>query len=97
MNTNIGIFAAEYYLPPKKKALSDIFRDEEMPAEPLAASVDFKKDIGIEAVHVAGDETAASLAINAALRHGTPRSSRPRCSSTPIRSTRMSTSWKWSI
>lgn len=68
MNTNIGIFAAEYYLPPKKKALSDIFRDEEMPAEPLAASVDFKKDIGIEAVHVAGDETAASLAINAAKR-----------------------------
>jgi 3-oxoacyl-[acyl-carrier-protein] synthase-3 len=68
MKTNIGIMAASYYLPPTKKSLADIFRDEEMPTEPLAASVDFKRDIGIEAVHVAGKETAASLAINAAKR-----------------------------
>jgi 3-oxoacyl-[acyl-carrier-protein] synthase-3 len=68
MNPTIGIHAANYYLPPQKKALSDIFRDEEMPTEPLAASVDFKADIGIEAVHVAGNESAASLAINAARR-----------------------------
>ncbi|HEY7099300.1 MAG TPA: 3-oxoacyl-[acyl-carrier-protein] synthase III C-terminal domain-containing protein [Terriglobales bacterium] len=66
MNTNIGIHAANYYLPPQKKALADIFNDEEMPSEALAAAVDFKTDIGIEAVHVAGQETAASLAINAA-------------------------------
>jgi 3-oxoacyl-[acyl-carrier-protein] synthase-3 len=66
MNTAIGILAASYYLPPKKKTLADIFQDEEMPSEPLAANVDFKRDIGIEAVHVAGDETAASLAIKAA-------------------------------
>jgi 3-oxoacyl-[acyl-carrier-protein] synthase-3 len=68
MNTNIGIHAANYYLPPQKKSLADIFRDEEMPSEPLAANVDFKKDIGIEAVHVAGSESAASLAIKAAKR-----------------------------
>src|SRR5215831_5006711 len=66
MNTNIGIHAANYYLPPRKKSLEEIFRDEEMPTEPLAAKVDFKKDIGIKAVHVAGEETAASLAIKAA-------------------------------
>jgi 3-oxoacyl-[acyl-carrier-protein] synthase-3 len=68
MNPTIGIHAANYYLPPQKKALSDIFRDEEMPTAPLAANVDFKADIGIEAVHVAGAESAASLAIKAAKR-----------------------------
>ena len=65
MDTKIGIAAAAYYLPPKKKAVVDIFRDEEIPAEPLAANVDFQRDIGIEAVHVAGDESAASLALKA--------------------------------
>ena len=65
MDTNVGIVAASYYLPPSRKALSDIFRDEEIPAERLAANVDFQKDIGIEAVHVAGKETAADLALKA--------------------------------
>src|SRR5436190_12353489 len=66
MNQNIGIFEANYYLPPTKKSLSQIFEDEEKPTEAFAANVDFEKDIGIEALHVAKNETAADLAINAA-------------------------------
>ncbi len=65
MSTGIGIVGASYYLPPKKKAVTDIFRDEQIPAEPLAANVDFQRDIGIEAVHVATEESATSLALNA--------------------------------
>ena len=65
MNTGIGIVGASYYLPPKRKAVTDIFRDEQIPAEPLAANVDFQRDIGIEAVHVASEESATSLALNA--------------------------------
>ncbi len=68
MNTGIGIVGASYYLPPKRKAVSDVFRDEQIPAEALAANVDFQRDIGIEAVHLAGDETATSLALNATRR-----------------------------
>src|SRR6266849_4965524 len=66
MNANIGIFEANYYLPPTKKALSQVFEDEEKPTETLGANVDFEKDIGIEALHVAKNETAADLCINAA-------------------------------
>jgi len=65
MSTGIGIVGASYYLPPKKKAVTDIFRDEQIPTEPLAANVDFQRDIGIESVHVASDESATSLALNA--------------------------------
>ncbi|MBZ5703863.1 MAG: hypothetical protein LAN63_00750 [Acidobacteriia bacterium] len=68
MNSRIGIVAASYYLPPKRKVVADVFRDEEIPAEPLAANVDFQKDIGIEAVHMAADETAAGLALKACRR-----------------------------
>ncbi len=68
MNAPIGILAAAYYLPPTRKAVADIFRDEAIPAERLAADVDFQADIGIEAVHVATDETATDLAIKAARR-----------------------------
>jgi 3-oxoacyl-[acyl-carrier-protein] synthase-3 len=66
MNTDIGIFAASYYLPQNKKALTQVFEDEEKPTETLGANVDFEKDIGIEALHVAKEETAADLAIKAA-------------------------------
>lgn len=68
MNANIGILEANYYLPSTKKVLSQIFEDEEKPTEAFAANVDFEKDIGIEALHVARNETAADLAINAAKR-----------------------------
>lgn len=66
MNQNIGIFEANYYLPATKKSLSQVFEDEEKPTETFAANVDFEKDIGIEALHVAKNETAADLCINAA-------------------------------
>jgi 3-oxoacyl-[acyl-carrier-protein] synthase-3 len=65
MSAPIGILAAAYYLPPRRKPVADVFRDEAIPTEPLAANVDFKADIGIEAVHIAGDETASSLALKA--------------------------------
>lgn len=65
MTTEIGIVGASYYLPPRRKTVTDIFRDERIPAERLAANVDFQRDIGIEAVHLASDETATSLALNA--------------------------------
>ncbi|HZQ70438.1 MAG TPA: 3-oxoacyl-[acyl-carrier-protein] synthase III C-terminal domain-containing protein [Terriglobales bacterium] len=68
MDTGIGILSASYYLPPTRKAVADIFRDEEIPQEKLAADVDFQRDIGIEAVHVAGKESAASLALEASRR-----------------------------
>src|SRR5215831_835352 len=66
MNPSIGIFEANYYLPPRKKALSQVFADEEKSTEVFDANVDFQKDIGIEALHVAKEETAADLAIKAA-------------------------------
>lgn len=66
MNANIGIMAASCYLPPTKKPIAEIWRDEEKPTQEFAASVDFERDIGIEVIHMAGRETAASLAINAA-------------------------------
>ena len=66
MNQNIGIFEANYYLPPTKKPLSQIFSDEEKPTAVFDANVDFEKDIGIDALHVASGESAADLCINAA-------------------------------
>jgi len=66
VNQNIGIFEANYYLPPTKKPLSQIFSDEEKPTAVFDANVDFEKDIGIDALHVANGESAADLCINAA-------------------------------
>ena len=66
MTANIGILEANYYLPSTKKTLSQVFEDEEKSTEAFAANVDFEKDIGIEALHVAKNETAADLAIKAA-------------------------------
>jgi 3-oxoacyl-[acyl-carrier-protein] synthase-3 len=66
MNANIGIFEANYYLPPTRKALSQVFADEEKSNEVFDANVDFEKDIGIDALHIAKDESAADLCINAA-------------------------------
>ncbi len=66
MNHNIGIFEANYYLPPTRKPLSQVFADEEKSTAVFDANVDFEKDIGIDALHVAKDESAADLCINAA-------------------------------
>ena len=66
MNGSIGILEANYYLPSTKKTLSQIFEDEEKPTAVFDANVDFEKDIGIDALHVAKDETATDLCMNAA-------------------------------
>jgi 3-oxoacyl-[acyl-carrier-protein] synthase-3 len=66
MNPSIGIFEANYYLPPTRKPLAQVFADEEKSSEAFDANVDFEKDIGIDALHVAANETAADLCINAA-------------------------------
>src|SRR6476646_29580 len=66
MNASIGILEANYYLPATKKSLSQVFEDEEKPAEVFGANVDFEKDIGIDALHVAQHETATDLCVNAA-------------------------------
>jgi 3-oxoacyl-[acyl-carrier-protein] synthase-3 len=63
---NIGILSAAYYLPPTRKRVADVFRDEAIPDVALAANVDFQRDIGIEEVHVAGEESASTLGLRAA-------------------------------
>jgi len=65
MNAKVGIVGTSYYMPPRRKTVIEVFRDEQIPAEPLAANVDFQKDIGIDAVHVAGEESATSVALKA--------------------------------
>jgi 3-oxoacyl-[acyl-carrier-protein] synthase-3 len=57
-----------YYLPAHTKRIEDVFRDEAIPTEPLAAKVDFRRDIGIETVHVASDELPSSVGLEAARR-----------------------------
>jgi 3-oxoacyl-[acyl-carrier-protein] synthase III len=66
MKHNIGIFEANYYLPPTRKPLSQVFADEEKSTAVFDANVNFEKDIGIDALHVAANESAADLCINAA-------------------------------
>jgi 3-oxoacyl-[acyl-carrier-protein] synthase-3 len=68
MFAKIGILEAAYYLPPKRKPLTEVFRDEKPPEVALAANVDFERDIGIEAVHMAGEESASSVALKACRR-----------------------------
>ena len=64
MNT-INIAAEAFYLPPDKKRVEDIFNDEDVPFGTLSKHIDFKRDIGIEDVHVT-DELPSVLALNAA-------------------------------
>ncbi len=61
----IGIMAMDYYLPDRKKNVSDIFEEEDIPFGTLAKGIDFKKDIGIENVRVS-DEMPSALALKAA-------------------------------
>ncbi len=68
MSTPVGILASAYYLPPARKPLEEVFRDEDIPAGGLSADVDFQRDIGIEAVHVAEESAAADLALEAVRR-----------------------------
>lgn len=64
----IGILSSGYYLPPERKSVVEIFRDEELPEGSPAAGVDFRRDIGIEAVHLAGDELPSELGLEASRR-----------------------------
>lgn len=66
MKDNIGIFEANYYLPETKKTLTQVFDDEAPNTDVFDAAVDFHKDIGIDALHVAIKERSADLCINAA-------------------------------
>jgi 3-oxoacyl-[acyl-carrier-protein] synthase-3 len=63
----IGILSEAYYLPPTKKKVADIFRDENIPFGTLAKNIDFQRDIGIEEVHIT-DDLPSSLAIEASRR-----------------------------
>lgn len=66
MQTPIGILASAYYLPPIRKPVADIFADEQIDDTGLATQVDFRKDIGIEAVHLADAELPSSVGLKAA-------------------------------
>lgn len=61
----IGIRAEAYYLPPTRKKVADVFRDEDVPFGTLSKDIDFQRDIGIEDIHVT-DEMPSQLAIRAA-------------------------------
>lgn len=64
----IGILSAAYYLPARRKAVEEVFRDEAVPTEPFAAGIDFQQDIGIESVHLADEESPSELGVKAARR-----------------------------
>lgn len=61
----IGILCEAFHLPPTKKRVEDVFRDEDVPFGTLSKNIDFQRDIGIEDVHVT-DELPSSLALKAA-------------------------------
>lgn len=64
----IGILASAYYLPPGAKTAQEIFADEPLPEDSILGEIDFAKDIGIDRVHIAGDEQPSDLALEAARR-----------------------------
>ena len=64
----IGIVSTGYYLPPTRKSVAEVFRDEDFPTSSPAAGVDFRRDIGIEAVHLAVDELPSQLGLEASRR-----------------------------
>jgi 3-oxoacyl-[acyl-carrier-protein] synthase-3 len=68
MADGIGIVSTGYYLPPTRKRVDEVFRDESFPDTSPAAGVDFRRDIGIEAVHLAADEPPSALALEASRR-----------------------------
>lgn len=65
---DVGILSLAYYLPPARKSVAEIFRDEDISEEPLAVDIDFRRDIGIEAVHEAGAEAPSALGLHASRR-----------------------------
>jgi 3-oxoacyl-[acyl-carrier-protein] synthase III len=63
----IGILSEAYYLPPKKRKVEDVFSKEDVPFGTLLKNIDFKRDIGIEEVHVT-DDMPSVLSIEASKR-----------------------------
>lgn len=63
---DIGLRGMACFLPPTRKAVADIFRDENISADREIAGVRFTEALGIETVHVAGDLMAAELGLHAA-------------------------------
>jgi len=64
-NLAFGILGSATYLPPTRKPIEEVFRDEPLPSEALAADVDFQRDIGIDAVHLGGDLQPSSIGLEA--------------------------------
>ena len=72
MKINIGILAEAYYLPQTKKKVHEIFDDENVNFGTLSKNIDFRRDIGIEEVHVT-DELPSEVALKAAQRVISPK------------------------
>ena len=64
MRETIGIEAEAYFLPKSKKDIHKILEEENIPFGTLAKNIDFRRDIGIEEVHVT-EELSSKLALRA--------------------------------
>ena len=64
---HVGILSEAFYLPPDKKLVEDVFRDEDVPFGTLSKNIDFQRDIGIHDIHVT-DELPSVLALEASER-----------------------------
>lgn len=64
---SIGILSEAYYLPPDKKLVADVFRDEKVPFGTLSKNIDFQRDVGIEDIYVT-EEMPSVLALEASKR-----------------------------
>ena len=60
----IGIEAEAYFLPETKRSVPKILEDEDVPFGTLAKNIDFRRDVGIEEVHVT-EELSSKLALRA--------------------------------
>jgi len=60
----IGIEAEAYFLPKSKKEVYKILDEENIPFGTLAKNIDFRRDVGIEEVHVT-EELPSKLALRA--------------------------------
>jgi 3-oxoacyl-[acyl-carrier-protein] synthase-3 len=64
MRELIGIEAEAYFLPESKKGVHNILDKEDIPFGTLMKNIDFRRDIGIEEVHVT-EELSSKLALRA--------------------------------
>ena len=60
----IGIEAEAYFLPETKKRVPEILDEEDIPFGTLAKNIDFRRDVGIDEVHVT-EELSSKLALRA--------------------------------